>query len=58
MEIISNTAIVAVNQDPLGQPANRIWKKPQDAGGDLQLWVGPLADGSVSLLLSSYSCLF
>ena len=49
MEIISNTAIIAVNQDRLGQPATRIWKKPQGAGGDLQLWAGPLADGLVSL---------
>ena len=49
MEIISNTAIIAVNQDPLGCPAIRIWKNPQEAGGDLQLWAGPLADGSVPL---------
>ena len=49
MEIISNTAIIAVNQDRLGQPATRIWKKPQETGGDLQLWAGSLADGSVSL---------
>jgi hypothetical protein len=55
MEIISNTAIIAVNQDSLGQPARRIWKKPQDAGGNLQLWAGPLADGSVLLLSSLYS---
>jgi alpha-galactosidase len=55
MEIISNTAIIAVNQDSLGQPAYRIWKKPQDAGGDLQLWAGPLADGSVLLLSLRYS---
>ena len=51
MEIISNTAIIAVNQDRLGQPAARIWKKPQKGGGDLQLWVGPLADGSVPFCL-------
>ena len=49
MEIISNTAIIAVNQDRLGQPATRIWKKPQEAGGDLQLWAGSLADGLVLL---------
>jgi len=59
MEIISNTAIIAVNQDRLGQPATRIWKKPQEAGGDLQLWVGSLADGSVPRFSSyqSYSLL-
>jgi alpha-galactosidase len=54
MEIISNTAIIAVNQDRLGRPASRIWKKSQEAGGDLQLWAGPLADGSVLSLSSSH----
>jgi len=47
MEIISNTAIIAVNQDRLGHPASRVWKKRQEGGGDLQLWAGPLADGLV-----------
>jgi len=47
MEIISNTAVIAVNQDRLGHPASRVWKKRQEGGGELQLWVGPLADGSV-----------
>ena len=58
MEIFSNTAIIAVNQDRLGQPAVRIWKKPQEGGGDLQLWAGPLADGLVPPLFSFHRYLF
>jgi alpha-galactosidase len=58
MEIISNTAIIAVNQDSLGKPAARIWKKRQEGGGDLQLWAGPLEDGSVPRLLSFHRYIF
>ncbi|EIN11230.1 glycoside hydrolase [Punctularia strigosozonata HHB-11173 SS5] len=41
LEIITNDAIIAANQDPLGVPAKRVWKRD-----DLELWAGPLHDGS------------
>ena len=37
-EIITNTEIIAINQDPNGQPGIRLWKKQLPDGGDLQLW--------------------
>ncbi|KAG9011859.1 hypothetical protein FRB90_006957 [Tulasnella sp. 427] len=48
--IITNEAIIAVSQDPMGSPANRIWKK-EVAGGDLQLWVGGLTNESTVVAL-------
>ncbi|KAI0762790.1 alpha-galactosidase [Fomes fomentarius] len=39
--IISNEAIIGVNQDPSG-PAIRVWKRPVSDGGDLQLWSSSL----------------
>ncbi|KAG8978508.1 hypothetical protein FRB93_011116 [Tulasnella sp. JGI-2019a] len=43
LSIVTNREIIRINQDPLGIPARRIWKK-SIAGGDLQLWFGPLSD--------------
>ena len=40
--ILTNEAIIALNQDGANSPATRVWKKPID-GGDLQLWSGWLA---------------
>ena len=42
--IITNTAIIAINQDPNGQPGKRLWKRPLPEGGDLQLWRGALVN--------------
>ncbi|KAJ7601062.1 alpha-galactosidase [Mycena floridula] len=46
LEIITNSAVIAVNQDPLGAPGTRVWKKTLDIGGDLQLWYGPLVNST------------
>ncbi|KAI1797693.1 glycoside hydrolase [Ganoderma leucocontextum] len=43
-EIITNDAIIAVNQDSGGSPASRIWKQTLPEGGDLQLWAGSLVN--------------
>ena len=43
-QIITNNAIIAVNQDSNGSPASRIWKKSVSEGGDIQLWSGSLAN--------------
>lgn len=47
LDIITNDAIIAANQDSLGAPAKRLWKR-----GDLQLWAGPLAGGCVERMQS------
>lgn len=44
LTIITNDALIAVNQDPNGSPANRIWKHTLPEGGDLQLWQGSLVN--------------
>ncbi|KAI0670099.1 glycoside hydrolase superfamily [Trametes maxima] len=33
--ILTNEALLGVNQDSAGSPANRIWKRPIEAGGNL-----------------------
>ncbi|PSR71320.1 hypothetical protein PHLCEN_2v12834 [Hermanssonia centrifuga] len=43
LTIVTNKAIIAVNQDANGSPANRMWKKSV-TGGDLSLWAGSLAN--------------
>jgi len=53
--IITNEAIIAVNQDPRGVPAVRLWRKPQEAGGTLQLWAGPLTNGATIIALINTS---
>ncbi|KAI0348714.1 alpha-galactosidase [Trametopsis cervina] len=57
MEIITNTALIAVNQDSNGSPASRLWKRPISGGGDLSLWAGGLADNAhvIALLNTSPS---
>ncbi|KIJ40316.1 glycoside hydrolase family 27 protein [Sphaerobolus stellatus SS14] len=43
LSIITNQALIAVNQDPGTGPANRIWKKEVFTGdGDISLWQGSL----------------
>ncbi|KAH7107367.1 alpha-galactosidase [Auriculariales sp. MPI-PUGE-AT-0066] len=46
LEIITNKAIIAINQDEMGRPARR---------GSLQLWAGPLASGDTVLALVNLS---
>ncbi|KAF7347050.1 Alpha-galactosidase [Mycena venus] len=46
LEIITNKAIIAVNQDPLGSTGIRVWKKTIPSGGDLQLWYGSLVNST------------
>lgn len=57
--------MIAVNQDPLGVQGTKVW---QDTSGELQVWAGPLSDGSVAAVLlnrsnstasitGSYNCL-
>jgi len=55
LEIITNKAIIDVNQDPAGTPATRIWVQSTYSGGELQLWAGPLSDGTtvIGILNSS-----
>jgi len=43
LSIITNDAIIAVNQDSAGAPANRIWKRSV-SGGDLSLYQGSLVN--------------
>ncbi|KAH8916028.1 glycoside hydrolase family 27 protein [Atractiella rhizophila] len=49
LDIISNKHIIAVNQDPQGSPARRVWRR-----GAQELWVGSLVNSSyVVALLNS-----
>ncbi|GJJ09984.1 hypothetical protein Clacol_004210 [Clathrus columnatus] len=56
LTIITNDALISVNQDSAGSPANRIWKQPASGGGDLSLWQGSLANNpntqTVDILMS------
>jgi alpha-galactosidase len=44
--ILTNTDVIAVDQDPLGQQARRIWKQ-----GDLEVWARPLKGGEQAVVL-------
>ncbi|KAI0768483.1 alpha-galactosidase [Trametes elegans] len=55
LTIITNDALIAVNQDPNGSPANRIWKRKLPEGGDLQLWSGSLANNQFVFALLNTS---
>ncbi|QRV77859.1 glycoside hydrolase family 27 protein [Ceratobasidium sp. AG-Ba] len=50
LEIITNKAVIAVSQDPLGSPAVRIWKKTA-GDGDIQLWVSNLVNSTTAIAL-------
>ncbi len=45
-EILTNTEVIAVNQDKLGRQGRRVKKN-----GDQEVWAKPLADGSRAVLL-------
>ncbi|KAL1952162.1 hypothetical protein VTO73DRAFT_1311 [Trametes versicolor] len=55
LSIITNDALIAVNQDSNGSPANRIWKRTVAEGGDLQLWSGSLANNQFVFALMNTS---
>ena len=44
LSLLTNDAVIAVNQDPLGRPARRVV-----LGDTLEAWVRPLADGAVAV---------
>jgi alpha-galactosidase len=44
-EILTNKEVIAVNQDPLGREAKRVWQQ-----GDLEIWSKPMQDGSRAVL--------
>ena len=56
LSIYSNPAIIAINQDPLGSPAIRVWQSPTPSqnetystdayiAGDMSFWTGELNNG-------------
>jgi alpha-galactosidase len=47
--ILTNREILAIDQDPLGKQAERIF-----AEGPIEIWSRPLADGSVALALFNF----
>jgi alpha-galactosidase len=44
--ILTNADVIAVDQDPLGQQARRVWKD-----GDLEIWARPLKGGERAVVL-------
>ena len=48
LSILGNPAVIAISQDPLGQPATY---KRLSHGGQAQLWSGPLSGGDYVVLL-------
>jgi len=52
--ILTNDAVIALNQDPLGSPANRLFKQ-EVPGGTLQLWEGSLVNSSAIVALMNTS---
>jgi len=44
--ILTNSDVIAVDQDPLGQQARRVWKE-----GDLEIWARPLKGGEHAVVL-------
>ncbi|GBE78170.1 Alpha-galactosidase [Sparassis crispa] len=55
LTILTNDAIIAVNQDPSGSAANRLWKVPIEAGGDISLWSGSLTNNTFVIALMNTS---
>jgi alpha-galactosidase len=44
--ILTNADVIAIDQDPLGQQARRIWKQ-----GELEIWARPLKGGEHAVVL-------
>ncbi len=47
--VLTNRKIVAINQDPLGKQAERLYTE-----GPLEIWTRPLADGSTALAVFNF----
>ena len=47
--ILTNREVIAIDQDPLGKQAERIY-----AEGPIEIWARPLADGSVALAVFNF----
>jgi alpha-galactosidase len=45
-QILTNADVIAIDQDPLGQQARRLWKQ-----GDLEVWARPLQGGDHAVVL-------
>ena len=52
LSIITNDAIIAVNQDSANSPVERMWDTPVQSGGTLSLWCGSLANKYAPLTVS------
>mgnify|MGYP003766401219 CR=1 FL=1 len=50
VDVLSNDEVIAVDQDPLGKAASRVWQE-----GDLEVWARPLADGTKAVGLFNRS---
>uniref|UniRef100_A0A7S0IZT4 alpha-galactosidase n=1 Tax=Calcidiscus leptoporus TaxID=127549 RepID=A0A7S0IZT4_9EUKA len=50
LEILSNTDVIAINQDALGVAGRLVEERPPDAA-HLQVWAGPLSAGRVAVVL-------
>jgi len=55
LSIITNDAIIAVNQDSAGSPATRQWKRSVSEGGHLELWSGSLVNYQFIIALMNTS---
>ena len=42
--ILTHPGVIAMNQDPLGRQATRVWKRDE-----MEVWAKPLSDGSVAV---------
>jgi len=50
LEILSNSEVIAINQDKLGVAGRLVEERPEDPA-HLQVWAGPLANGKVAVVL-------
>ncbi|MFL6697488.1 MAG: hypothetical protein ACJ8GJ_10010, partial [Vitreoscilla sp.] len=49
---LTNADVIAIDQDPLGQQARRIWKQ-----GELEIWARPLKGGDHAVVLFNRSAM-
>ena len=43
-DLLGNREVLAVDQDPLGKAAKRVWRD-----GDVEVWARPLSDGAIAV---------
>ncbi|KAH9835737.1 glycoside hydrolase superfamily [Rhodofomes roseus] len=55
LSVITNDAIIAVNQDANGSPVERMWNTPISTGGTLSLWSGSLVNNTYVIALLNTS---